>query len=62
MFDKLMKISEACHLLGISQMALYRRCRNGTIPSVKLGRTYYLSLATVQGLLDRAGSTAEAPK
>lgn len=59
--DRLLKLSEAAEMLGIPAISLWRRCRQSAIAHVRLGRTYYLSLATVQGLLDSAGASAQEP-
>lgn len=50
------KIPEACHTTGLSQYMLRHGCRDGTIPHVKSGRTYYVN---VPALLDKLaqGST-----
>lgn len=60
--DRLLKLSEASEMLGIPPISLWRRCRKGRLPHVRLGSTYYLSLATVQGLLDAASTSAEASR
>lgn len=44
------KIPEACKSTGLSQYFLRNGCKNGTIPHVKSGPTYYID---VQALLER---------
>lgn len=41
------KIKEACHTTGLSQYMLRRGCRDGTIPHVRSGRTYYVDVPSL---------------
>lgn len=38
------KIPEACRSTGLSQYFLRQGCKNGTIPHVKSGPTYYVDV------------------
>lgn len=44
------KIPEACRTTGLSQYMLRRGCRDGTVPHIRSGRTYYVD---VPALLDK---------
>lgn len=52
------KIPEACRTTGLSQYLLRRGCRDGTVPHIRSGKTYYIN---VPALLDKleAGSNSE---
>ena len=45
-----MKIRDACTATGLSQYFLRRGCRDGSIPCVKSGTTFYVN---VPALLDK---------
>lgn len=38
------KIKEACRTTGLSQHMLRHGCRDGTVPHVRSGRTYYVDV------------------
>lgn len=40
----LQKIPDACKTTGLSQHFLRTGCKNGSIPHVKSGRTYYIDV------------------
>ena len=44
------KIPAACRTTGLSQYMLRRGCRDGSIPHVRSGRTYYID---IPALLDK---------
>lgn len=48
-----MKIRDACTATGLSQYFLRRGCRDGSIPCVKSGTTFYVN---VPALLDKLAS------
>lgn len=44
------KIPDACRATGLSQYFLRKGCRNGEVPHIRSGRTYYVN---VPALLDK---------
>ncbi len=38
------KIGDACRTTGLSQYFLRKGCKNGTVPHVKSGSTYYINV------------------
>lgn len=38
------KIAEACKTTGLSQYYLRNGCKNGTVPHIKSGPTYYIDV------------------
>lgn len=38
------KIEDACRTTGLSQYFLRKGCKNGTVPHVKSGSTYYINV------------------
>lgn len=46
------KISEACKTTGLSQYFLRKGCKDGSVPHVKSGPTYYVN---VPALLEQMG-------
>lgn len=44
------KIPEACRTTGLSQYYLRKGCRDGTVPHICSGKTYYIN---VSALLDK---------
>ena len=48
-----LKIKDACTATGLSQYFLRRGCRDGSIPCVKSGTTFYVN---VPALLDKLAS------
>lgn len=48
------KIAEACESTGLSQHFLRSGCKNGSIPHIKSGTTYYIN---VPALLKQLGAT-----
>ena len=47
-----MKIKDACTVTGLSQYFLRQGCRDGSVPHVKSGPTYYVN---VPALLEQLG-------
>lgn len=52
------KIAEACRTTGLSQYFLRRGCKDGTIPHIKSGSTYYINVPELLGRLNADGTTA----
>ena len=48
-----MKIRDACQATGLSQFYLRKGCKDGTIPHIKSGDTYYIN---VPALLKQLGA------
>lgn len=44
------KITDACRTTGLSQFFLRNGCRDGTVPHIRSGKTYYVN---VPALLDK---------
>ena len=38
------KIPEACQTTGLSQYFLRKGCKDGTVPHIKSGSTYYINI------------------
>jgi hypothetical protein len=51
------KIPDACRTTGLSQYFLRKGCRDGSIPHIKSGPTYYVN---VPALLKQLGVPAQA--
>ena len=49
----LQKIKDACKTTGLSQYYLRKGCKDGTVPCVKSGNTYYVN---VPALLNQLGA------
>lgn len=47
-----MKIKDACAVTGLSQFAIRRGVRDGSIPHIKSGQTYYVN---IPALLEQLG-------
>ncbi len=47
------KIQDACRTTGLSQFFLRKGCRDGTIPCIRSGRTYYID---IPALLEKLGA------
>jgi excisionase family DNA binding protein len=54
-------VPEAAKLLGVSRMTAYTAVRDGTIPSLRIGRRLLVPRAALERLLDGAGSSGTAP-
>lgn len=52
-----MKIKDACAVTGLSQYFLRRGVRDGSIPHIKSGPTYYIN---VPALLEQLGTPPQA--
>jgi excisionase family DNA binding protein len=50
-----LSVPEAARLLGVSRMTAYTAIRDGTIPSLKLGRRVLVPRAALERLLDPIG-------
>lgn len=46
------RIPDACRITGLSQYYLRKGCRDGSIPHIKSGQTYYIN---VPALLEKQG-------
>lgn len=51
-----MKIKDACAATGLSQYFLRQGCRDGSVPHIKSGPTYYVN---VPALLEQLGVPAQ---
>lgn len=51
-----LKIPDACRYTGLSQYYLRNGCRDGSIPCVRSGATYYVN---IPALLKKLGATGE---
>lgn len=47
------KIADACRSTGLSQYFLRKGCKDGTIPHVKSGRTYFVCVPAMLDKLER---------
>ena len=52
------KIAEACRTTGLSQYFLRRGYKDGTIPHIKSGSTYYINVPELLGQLNEDGTAA----
>ena len=52
------KIAEACKTTGLSQYFLRQGCKDGTIPHIRSGSTYYINVPELLGQLDADGAAA----
>ena len=52
------KIAEACKTTGLSQYFLRQGCKDGTIPHIRSGSTYYINVPELLGQLNTDGATA----
>lgn len=52
-----LKIKDACAATGLSQYYLRQGCKDGTIPHIKSGPTYYVN---VPALLEQLGVPPQA--
>lgn len=50
------KIADACRVTGLSQYFLRQGCKEGTIPHIRSGQTYYIN---VPELLRQLGAVRE---
>ena len=51
------KIPEACKTTGLSQYFLRKGCKDGSVPHIKSGPTYYVN---VPALLEQLGTPPQA--
>lgn len=56
------KIQEACRTTGLSQHFLRNGCRNGTVPHIMSGNTYFVNVPALLEQLDRQSRGAEGAK
>ena len=47
-----MKINDACRTTGLSKFYLRKGCKEGTIPHIKSGDTYYINIQALLKKLD----------
>ena len=52
------KIAEACRTTGLSQYYLRQGCKDGTVPHIRSGSTYYINVPELLGQLNTDGSAA----
>lgn len=52
------KIAEACKTTGLSQYFLRQGCKDGTIPHIRSGSTYYINVPELLGQLNADGTAA----
>ena len=52
------KITEACKTTGLSQYFLRQGCKDGTIPHIRSGSTYYINVPELLGQLNADGAAA----
>ena len=50
------KIAEACRTTGLSQYYLRQGCKDGTIPHIRSGSTYYVNVPELLGQLNADGA------
>ena len=50
------KIAEACKTTGLSQYFLRQGCKDGTIPHIRSGSTYYINVPELLGQLNTDGT------
>ena len=50
------KIAEACRTTGLSQYYLRQGCKDGTIPHIRSGSTYYINVPELLGQLNADGA------
>ena len=55
-----LKIAEACAATGLSQYFLRLNCRNGSIPCIKSGKTYYINVPALLEKLNAEQRNTEA--
>ena len=53
------KIAEACRTTGLSQYYLRQGCKDGTVPHIRSGSTYYVNVPELLGQLNADGTVAE---
>ena len=52
------KIAETCRTTGLSQYYLRQGCKDGTIPHIRSGSTYYINVPELLGRLNADGAAA----
>ena len=52
------KIPDACRTTGLSQYFLRKGCKNGTIPHIRSGPTYYINVPELLRMLCAEGDLA----
>ena len=53
------KIAEACKTTGLSQYFLRQGCRDGSIPCVRSGRTYFVNVPALLRKLEKEAGGGE---
>ena len=53
------KIPDACRTTGLAQAFLRKGCRDGTVPHIRSGKTYYIN---VPALLDKLAMQMDGGK
>lgn len=55
------KITEACKTTGLSQYFLRQGCKDGTVPHIRSGSTYYINVPELLGQLNAEGAATTKP-
>ena len=55
------KIGEACRTTGLSQYWLRNGCKDGTVPHIMSGGTYYINIPALLRKLDALSVQEETP-
>ena len=56
------KIPDACRTTGLSQFFLRNGIKNGTVPHVRSGQTYYVNIPALLRQLGAEGAEPDAAK
>jgi excisionase family DNA binding protein len=59
---RLLPVAEVATMLAVSKARAYELTRTGLLPSVRLGRQVRVSMADLQGFIERGGSRLLATK
>ncbi len=54
-----LKILDACKVTGLSQCFLRNGCKDGSVPCIKSGKTYYINVPALMEKLDAKQRGAE---
>lgn len=50
-----LKLSDTCRVTGLSEYFLRNGCKDGNIPHVKSGKTYYVNVPALMEKLNKEG-------
>ena len=56
MDEKCLRVEELASILGLSALTVYRRCKDGTIRSARIGRSIRIPASEVKRLTGRRAS------